>query len=324
MPSMFDPIQAVLTPDMYAKVGERLGVSGDQVQKGTEIAIPLLARGVMNVAETPEGQVAIANAVSGADTSHLGNLAGFLGAFAPNAGDDLARRIFGDEARVVRGAIQESTGIDITPFIGMAGPLLLGMLNNAVQKEGLDTNGLVKKLKSEARGFARQKDDTSTLVDEVINKVDEVRKLRARFSADEWAALRNGPMAAAALVIAAAPSSANKTADEIAAALASVSESARSAGPTSLMAALFHAHVDDITAAGVTDAAAAVTRAAALVKATVPAEAAAYNRLLLNAAQAAAQAVKEGGFLGIGSKAVSKEEQAALDALAATLGVEQE
>lgn len=321
MPSMFDPIQAVLTPDMYAKVGERLGVSGDLVQKGTEIAIPLLIRGVTNVAETPEGQVAIANAVKTADTSHLGNLTGFLASFAPNGGDDLARRIFGDEARVVRGAIQESTGIDITPFIGMAGPLLLGLLNNTMQRESLDTSGLVKKLKGEARTFARQKGDTTTLVDEVFGKVDEVRKLRARFSADDWAAMRNAPMAAATIVIAADPSSAKRTADEVAAALASVPESAKGAGPTSLIAALFHDGSDDITADGVTDALAAVKRAAALVKGAAPSEAAAYNKLLLNAAYAAAQAVKEGGFLGVGAKAVSKEEQAAIDSLAATLGV---
>jgi hypothetical protein len=66
---------------------------------------------------------------------------------------------------------------------------------------------------------------------------------------------------------------------------------------------------------------AAVKEAAALAKRGAPNEAAAYNKLLLNAAYAAAGAVKEGGFLGLGAKAVSPAEQSAIDSLSAALGV---
>ncbi|HEV2786852.1 MAG TPA: hypothetical protein VGV67_10715 [Solirubrobacteraceae bacterium] len=45
----------------------------------------------------------------------------------------------------------------------------------------------------------------------------------------------------------------------------------------------------------------------------------AYKRFVLSLAEAAAQAHKEGGFLGIGGKHVSAEEQAALDEVAAVL-----
>ncbi len=45
----------------------------------------------------------------------------------------------------------------------------------------------------------------------------------------------------------------------------------------------------------------------------------AYKRFVLSLAEAAAQAHKEGGFLGIGGKRVSAEEQAALDEVAAVL-----
>lgn len=85
-----------------------LGVPGEVVQKGTEIAVPLLTGGLARVADTSEGQVAIANAVKNADSGVLGNLSGF---------------------------------------------------------EGLDTNGLVKKLKQEAPNFDRQKSDGAVLVD---------------------------------------------------------------------------------------------------------------------------------------------------------------
>jgi hypothetical protein len=52
-----------------------------------------------------------------------------------------------------------------------------------------------------------------------------------------------------------------------------------------------------------------------------PDEVEAYKRFTLSAADAAARAHKEGGFLGIGGKEVSEREQAALDAIAAKLGI---
>jgi hypothetical protein len=45
----------------------------------------------------------------------------------------------------------------------------------------------------------------------------------------------------------------------------------------------------------------------------------AYKRFVLEVAEAAARAHKEGGFMGVGGKQVSDEEQAALDEIAATL-----
>lgn len=320
MPSMFEPITALLTPEMFATAGERLGMPGEQVQRGAAIAIPLLARGVMSIAETPEGQVRIANAVKDTDAGVLGNISGFMASFAAAGGDDMLRRVFGDEGRVVVSAVKEATDIDITPILGMTGPLLLGLLNNIAQREGLDTNGLIKKLKQEARGFSRQKDGTATVVDSVLAKVDEVRKLKASFSPADWAAMRNGPMAAAAAVVASTPSRVGKSAEEFAAAIAAIPDAARDARPTSLLAALYHNGTDGMSAEGIADPMAAVTRAAAVVKEHAPAESAAYNKLMLRAAYAAAEATKEGGFLGIGARRISPAEQTALDALAATLG----
>jgi len=50
----------------------------------------------------------------------------------------------------------------------------------------------------------------------------------------------------------------------------------------------------------------------------------AYKAFTMKVAKTAAEAHKEGGFLGIGGKPVSEAEQAALDELAATLGVSAE
>ena len=52
-----------------------------------------------------------------------------------------------------------------------------------------------------------------------------------------------------------------------------------------------------------------------------PEEAAAFRQWLLATAQAAADAAKEGGFMGFGAEQVSEREQAMLDELRSALGL---
>jgi len=62
-------------------------------------------------------------------------------------------------------------------------------------------------------------------------------------------------------------------------------------------------------------------RAAAVVARKSPAEADEYQRWLVSLARKAAEASKEGGFLGIGGTVVSEAESSAVNRLAAALGV---
>jgi hypothetical protein len=64
-----------------------------------------------------------------------------------------------------------------------------------------------------------------------------------------------------------------------------------------------------------------IKAAVVAVEAASPTEVPAFKTWLVATATRVAQASKEGGFLGIGGTLVSPEEQAALDELAAALGV---
>jgi hypothetical protein len=57
-----------------------------------------------------------------------------------------------------------------------------------------------------------------------------------------------------------------------------------------------------------------------LAEKATPEEVDEYKQFVLEVAQAAAEAHKEGGFIGIGGKPISEEEQAALDEIRAVLG----
>ena len=146
------------------------------------------------------------------------------------------------------------------------------------QKEGLDTNGLMKKIKSQARSFDRSQSESAVLVDSTLAQVEEVRKLKGSFSADEWNTVRAGPLAAAALVIEAAPSKDKRTVEEAAAAVASVGEAGTGFATTSLMATLFHDGVADLAVEGISDPMSKAKAGLALVQRVALGEAETYKK----------------------------------------------
>ena len=146
---------------------------------------------------------------------------------------------------------------------------------------------------------------------------------KGEFNADEWSTVVEGPLLAGARVIAAGRGGTIR--ESIA--LGKVYAQARAQQDHSellddLVSAPPVLDRNRIQSAGDISAAAAQGLRDALGilegKAT-PEEVAAYKRFVFALAEAAAKAHKEGGFLGVGGKQVSDEEQAALDEIAQLL-----
>ena len=147
---------------------------------------------------------------------------------------------------------------------------------------------------------------------------------KADFNADEWSTVVEGPLLAGTRVVAADRGGTIRES----LAMGKVYQHARqSQGQNELL--------DDLVAsppgidparlqAGGDPAAAAsegLRKAVALVSEKgSPEDAEAYKRFVVEVARAAAEAHKEGGFIGIGGKQISEAEQAALDEIAATVG----
>jgi predicted flap endonuclease-1-like 5' DNA nuclease len=143
--------------------------------------------------------------------------------------------------------------------------------------------------------------------------------LRAKFADDDWTKIKLAPLAAAGLVITASPSSKGDTEDELSAAAGALNKARKGAKPEALLNVAFP---KDVTMADFGDFLKTTPRAAmvssiktatGLVKKnTDAAQLAAYESMIQDVAQKAAEAAKEGGFLGMGKKLVSDEETAAL------------
>jgi hypothetical protein len=149
-------------------------------------------------------------------------------------------------------------------------------------------------------------------------RVDGTKKL---FAEDEWTKVSLAPLAAASLVMLASPSKGDDATAEAASAVAAIDGARQGTAAWSLMniaygkgvtVADLQKFINETPPAAL---ASTIKSAVAAVAAKDPAEAAAYKQMLLQVGQSVAEAAKEGGFLGMGKKLVSDEEQAALDEL---------
>lgn len=160
---------------------------------------------------------------------------------------------------------------------------------------------------------------------------------KANFTRDEWARITASPMVASMAITAADPSGVWGLLQEAFASGKSLLEAKQSADANPLAKAV----ADDITTPEIraaahakmqaqlqgapvgelkTKAVAALRSVAALVDAKAPQDAAGFKHWLQDVAQRAAEAGKEGGFMGFGGVAVSEAEKATLAEIAAALG----
>lgn len=147
---------------------------------------------------------------------------------------------------------------------------------------------------------------------------------KADFNAEEWSTIVEAPLLAGMRVIAA---SRGGTIRESIAMSKTYSQARQQQGHSELLDELVASppSIDSERVRASGDVATASTQrlrdAVALLEAkAAPEETEAYKSFVLSLAQTAANAHREGGFLGVGGKQVSDEEQAALDDIAATLG----
>jgi hypothetical protein len=148
---------------------------------------------------------------------------------------------------------------------------------------------------------------------------------KADYNAEEWSTIAQAPVLAGLRVVAAHRGG---TIRESLAIGKVYSEARRNQGESLLLDELVATppalDVRQVQAQGdIAGAAEAKLREAVrlLSEKASPDEVDAYKRFVLDLAHAAAEAHKEGGFIGIGGKPVSEEEQAALDEIGALLGV---
>jgi hypothetical protein len=203
----------------------------------------------------------------------------------------------------------------------------MGLLSKMVQDKGLSAASIGPALAEQKQAFFDNpaNAESAALVRGALAAGDQAAARIQGYGAD-WAKVQAAPAAALMMVATADLSGPLGSIKEVQAASKAMAEAARQADPASLIGAAFGSGIDAGMLRQVRELAPSkdklggiVAAGAAAVAARDPAQSAAYKAAILAVAQAAAEAAKEGGFLGIGGKLVSADEQAALDRLKAVL-----
>lgn len=329
--NLLGTLSTLITPDMVSGLGKQLGLSDELIRQGLSVSSAVLVGGMARNAATPDGAAAVADMVNKADSGILGSLASV--ASSALGGSSTAEDLFGSNLTLVTDGVKKATGIDITPMLGLAAPVVLGITKNLAAQQGLDANGIAKLMQGEMRSLSRRDAATGKVIKEVFKPLDAQDKLRGAFSDEEWTTLQHGPVHTAALIIFADPSGRGGRRQEVEAMQEALDEAVGKAGPTELVNLLFRDGSSDDEIESLLKAykradgderqqalLGPIGQAVALVKAKAgKGDATAYQGTLVAVAQQVAAAAKEGGFMGMGGTAVSPAEKAAIDALVTTV-----
>ncbi|MCS6847593.1 MAG: DUF937 domain-containing protein [Anaerolineae bacterium] len=331
MASLLETLGTLATPENVGAIAKVLGVDASLVQQGLKVVGPTLLGSLAKTSSTPEGLASLTKLMptdlgSGSDADILGSV--LKSVTGGGTGADMMQNVLGEGANAISGTLSKSLGFDVGPLLKLGIPLIMGLLAKTAKTQNLDAAGVANMLQAESKAFMADPANKAVadLVQTTLKAGDEAADLRKRYTDAEWKKVRGGPLAAMYLVATASPSKGADAVAELAAAAGAVAESLKSASPTSLIGTAFgggltKAEVDLLQReAPPTDRILGMIReGVAAVKAKSPGDAAAYTSMVMNVAQKTAEAAKEGGFLGIGGTRVTKEEQAALDAIRAAL-----
>jgi hypothetical protein len=332
MATLLESLAQEMTPDTLGKIGKAIGVDTSMVQQGLDIAGPLVQGGLAKKSETTAGLDAIMKMLpqDGASADSLNDIIGMLtkgGVGSELAQTGLLTDVFGQGTSAIGKTLSAKLGFDVTPILAMAVPAIMGAISNAAKTQKLDSAGIAQMLQSEQSSYvANAKPEVLATLNEAWDAGSKADVVKAMFTDDEWLKVRLAPVAAAFYVITASPSGAIGSMKELSAAGDTMKAVLKDAPATSLVNVAFgnaaagaegEVKIDEKSPRD--SMLKGITSAYAAVKAKMPDEAASFATTLNTLAQNVAGAAKEGGFLGIGGKQISAQEQQALDEIKAAL-----
>jgi hypothetical protein len=324
MATLLESLGQTLTPDALAGIGKLMGLDTDKVSRGMGLAGSAVTGAMASQAATPQGLDGLLKMLPTDGGAGLGDVLGMLR--GGGASNDTLSNLFGPGLGAIGSSLDRAVGFKVSPLLGMAAPVVMGLVSKAMTERKLEPSALPGMLQSEQKTFMDKGGDSARLVQTAMDAGDQAAALKRRFAPDQWMQVRLGPLAAAQMVMKASISGPVGIVKEIGAVGEAIAAAKQNAAPTSLLNVAFDVEpsLDEARAMGKdlskSSALDALKAAASLVSRHSPGDATAYASLLTTVAQKVAEASKEGGFLGIGGTRVSDEERAAIDQIKAALG----
>ncbi len=329
--SILDSIASQFGPDVVGKLGSALGADAGAVNKGLGALGPLLLNGMSSMAGTPAGAEGLLKALPQGGGGLLSGLLGSVfsggGTSALGGSGGILQSLLGPGTNAVSASISRAVGFNVAPLLSLVTPAALGAVAKLVKDKGLTAADIGPALATEKQAWLDNpaNAERAALVRTAVAAGDKAATAIHGYGA-EWSRVQAAPAAALMLVATSDLSGPMGSIKEVQAATKALAAAAHKADAASVQAAAFGSGIDIDMMKQVRELAPTKDKLIDIVKAGTasvasksPAELAGYKATILAVAQAAAEASKEGGFLGIGGTLVSKDEQAALDQLKAAL-----
>ena len=321
MATLIESLSSTIKPDMVAALGKTFGVDTSAITRGLSAAAPLAMGSMAKLASTPGGAESLFKQLPQDGGGALGNIGTIISGLTSGSGGNMVNSLLGPGVNAIGASLSKSLGFNVAPLLGMVVPLFAGVVGKTVKSDNLDAAGLGSMLSKQTAEFANDPANKATmaLVNDATAAGEKAAAQIASYGAD-WPKVAGGPAAALLLVAVSDLSGPFGAVKELKAADAALRQSISAAPAASVMSAAFGSGLTESALKSVKDLAKdkdallrMITEGAAAFASRSPADVKAYKDTIRAVAKAAAEAAKEGGFLGIGGKLVSADEQAALD-----------
>jgi OmpA-OmpF porin, OOP family len=158
MANLLDSLKEYVTPELIGKAAEMLGENESGISKALGGMAPTILSGLLSKSSDSAAMGGIFNQLSNFDSGILGNLGSLLGGgnLAHNDPKDVAGNLmgslFGSKVPAVLNALASFAGIkssSVSSLLGVAGPMVMGLLSKRIKSDGLNVSGLANLLLSE-------------------------------------------------------------------------------------------------------------------------------------------------------------------------------
>lgn len=164
MASILDTVRSYLPENLLISTAGAVGEDVSAVKTALGALAPMLLAGMANKAETPQGLSALFGALSGGKTDgFLGMLPNLIGTGNRAHGDPkdaaghLVGMVFGERMSTLLPALSQFANFKspaaASALLGLAGPLVMGVLGAKIKEGGLDASGLKSLLLGEKAAF---------------------------------------------------------------------------------------------------------------------------------------------------------------------------
>ena len=161
--NLVDLVKDQLTGQIKGHVSKMLGNESGKADAALGAAVPGLLKGLAQSASTPSGADSLLKAVNSQDDGLLDNLGSMLGSDKAgsvlDSGNKTLGSLFGDKGvGALTGAVSGVSGLSkggAKSIMGMAAPMVMGVIKRKVMTGGLNASGLANMLKDQDQNITK-------------------------------------------------------------------------------------------------------------------------------------------------------------------------